>query len=208
MTRCLVFDIETSLNPVLVELALAGARSRAEARGQEPPEGELVQAEMSLSPVFGRIVAVGIMDVDTEESLLWAADDERELLRLFWHSVQGVDLFIGYNSMAFDVPFLELRARILGVEIPVEISQRRYYIHNHLDLYEIISAWRGNRSRHLRLDLGTVARALGVEPPMGDGAEVPKLAEAGDFESIRKHLESDLRATLSLWRRLGCPGRC
>ncbi len=207
--RVCVFDIETAPNPQLIALALSCARERAARRGEDSAEIDesAVVAEMALSPLFGRVVAVGLLDADfPDEPLIAVGADEAELLHKFWHWAAGFDLYVGYRSMSFDVPFLELRSRILGVDIAVEISQRRYCWHNHIDVYEILTAWRGNRTRHLRLDLATVCCVLGVEPPVGDGAEVPTLVENGDWDAIKRHLESDLRATLGIWRALGCPG--
>ena len=216
MKAC-VFDIETSPQLNLLPLALEAARQRdaarrhttgLEAKDSSPTrlEGEIAK-EMALSGVWGRVVGVGLLDVDGGAPRVWCGEDERELLAEFWEAVRGVKLFIGYNSMTFDVPFLELRSRILGVEIPVEISQRRFYVYNHIDLYEAITAWKGNRLRYLKLDLSTVCKALGVVPPQGSGSEVPALYQTGDFAAIRKHLEYDLQATLAVWQQLGCPGR-
>ena len=166
---------------------------------------------MSLSPVFGRIAGVGLLDAGSgePEPRVWVGEDEREILDLFWHNVEGYDLFISWNGLAFDLPWLYVRSMIHSIRPTVRISTVRYRLPgetNHVDLFALLTDWRGNRTRHLKLDLGTVARALGVEPPVGDGAEVPALFEAGDFETIREHLESDLRATLGIWERLGCPG--
>jgi predicted PolB exonuclease-like 3'-5' exonuclease len=206
------FDLETSPQPDFFSLALEAARARAEARG-EAPEGideEAVRGEMSLSPLWGRIVAVGLLDVDSKEQMIWASEDEREILTAFWGAVEQTELFIGYNSLGFDLPWLTLRSAVLGVQPTVRISQARYRQpgdSNHLDLFAWLTDWRGNRTKHLKLDLSTVARVLGVEPPVGDGSEVPTLFEAGDFETIRQHLASDLKATLGVWRALGSPGR-
>ncbi len=208
--RAVIFDVETTHNSALFDLALEAARSRAERRGEVDVDEETVRAEMSLSPVFGRIVAAGLLDVDFDEPVVLAHDDERELLQAFWHHVQGYDLYVTWNGLSFDLPWLTVRSLIQGVRPTVRISTARFRHpgeSNHLDLFALLTDWRGNRSKHLKLDLSTVARALGVEPPEGDGAEVPRLVERGDWEAIKRHLESDLRATLGIWKALGEPGR-
>lgn len=209
--RAVAFDTETSFTPDLLPLALEAAQIRAEARGEDPEgvDEEAVKAEMSLSPLFGRIVAVGFLDPASEETLIQIGEDERELLDAFWQAVTDVELFIGYNSLAFDLPWLTIRSLVHGLRPTVRISQARYRgpgDSNHLDLFAWLTDWRGNRTRHLKLDLSRVARALGVEPPTGEGAEIPKLFERRDYSAIREHLESDLRTTLAIWRKLGCPG--
>jgi len=202
------FDIETAPQLELLPLALEAARARAEARREDPSgvDEEAVKREMSLSPVFGRIVAVGTLDDTQEEPTIFVGQEEREILEVVWHNLEGADLFITYNGIAFDVPFLKLRSSILGVRSVVEISTKRYIWLNHMDLYQLITAWGGNRSRYLKLDLETVAKVLGIEVPVGNGAEVPKLFEAGDWDAIKRHLEADLKATLGVWERLGRPG--
>ena len=210
--RVAVFDAETAPNVQLLDLALSAARERAEARGEDPGEidPETVRKEMALSPVFGRIVAVGLLDADFPDGPhVLVGDDERELLEFFWVMAEGFDLYISWNGLGFDLPWLYVRSMVLGIEPTVRISTARFRRpgeSNHLDLFALLTDWRGNRSKHLRLDLATVARALGVESPVGDGADVPALWEKGDYDSIRKHLESDLRATLGIWRALRCPG--
>lgn len=208
--NAVIFDIETVPDVELLDLALESARSRAEARRNDDPENvnvEAVKGEMALSPIFGRIVAVGTIDAEDENRLIRVGESESQIVESMWSNLAGYGLFVGFNSMSFDVPFLELRSRVLGVHIPVQISQRRYYWQNHIDLLQLLSNWRGNRTRHLKLDLATMARVLGVEPPVGASAEIPRLYESGEYGAIEDHLESDLRATFEVWKRLGSPGR-
>ena len=209
--RALVFDLETCANAALVELALEAARIRGEARknGSKEIDEEAVISEMALSPVFGRIVGIGVLDAAIGKPHVWVGEDERELLELFWHHAQGCELFISWNGLSFDLPWLHVRSLVRGVLPSVRISTARYRgpgESNHIDLFALLTDWRGNRTRHLKLDLATVARAFGVKPPMGNGAEIPQLFEAGDLEAVERHLESDLQATLGIWRALGCPG--
>ena len=217
--RILVFDIETAPQPALRGLAEAASQARKPTRGSEIvlDEDEASQdrlqdeiaKEMALSPLYGQVVALGAWDAQMASPHLWVGGDEREMLEEFWGYVQGCDLFVSWNGLAFDVPWLYVRSMILGVEPTARISAARYRYpgeSNHVDLYALLTDWRGNRTKHLKLDLATVARILGVEPPVGDGADVPRLWELGDVKAIRKHLASDLRATLGIWERLGCPG--
>ena len=214
----LIFDVETAPNPELVELALeaAQARARAERKGNgngSEPDPEAIKADMALSPVYGRIIGVGVLSVGEDreagEPWVWIGEDERAFLELFWHHAEGCGLFISWNGLAFDVPWLYVRSLVRGVRPTVRISTARFRYpgeSNHLDLFALLTDWRGNQTKRLKLDLATVARTLGVEPHVGDGAEVPKLWERGDYDAIREHLASDLRATLGVWRALGCPG--
>jgi len=181
---------------------MAGALERVR-RGAELSE-EAVKSEMSLGPLYGKIIAAGLLDADSEEPVILTGE-EREILELFWHNAQGYELFVGWNSLSFDTPFLELRSRLNGIEPSIEINQRRYAVTNHVDLYMLMTAWRGNRFKLLKHDLSSVALALGIEPPAEDGSQIPLLYERGDMEAIRRHLRADLQATLAIWKRLGCP---
>jgi len=209
--RICIFDIETCFNSALLDLALKAARQRAERRGEDPGgiDPEAVKGEMSLSPIFGRIVAVGLLDADEGRPRIWVGEDERELLELFWHNAEGYDLFISFNALRFDLPWLLIRSMVNGIRPTVHISTARFRYpgeSNHLDLFALLTDWRGNQTRHLRLDLKTIAQVLGVEVPAGDGAEVPKMVEAENWEGIKCHLKADLEATLRIWERLGRPG--
>jgi len=201
--RAVIFDIETSYNPKLFSLALSSALERAKA-GAEIDE-QVVKSEMALSPLYGRIIAVGALDAEADKPLVFTGD-EREILQAFWKAAQGYDFFVGWNSLAFDVPFLELRSWLNGIEPTFEISQRRYAVTNHVDLYMLMTAWKGNRFKLLKHDLSSVALALGLKPPMGDGAQIPTLYERGDLDAIKEHLKSDLQAIKAIWERLGRPG--
>lgn len=209
--RACVFDVETAPNPALFNLAFDAAQRRAEARRNDDPNNidpEAVKQEMALSPVFGQIVAAGLLDAGTQEVSI-EIGPECEILERFWRLAAGYGFFAGFNSLGFDLPWLVLRSSLNGICLSVRISQARYRApgdSNHLDLYAWLTDWRGNRTKHLKLDLATVARAVGVEPPTGDSAEVPKLYQAGDEAAIRRHLEGDLWATLAIWDRLGRPG--
>lgn len=206
--RAAVFDLETSWNPSLVELACQAAQARAEARGEGDlePDLEAVRGEMSLSAFYGRVVGAGLMDAESEESQLWVGGVEREILESFWESAQNYAHFIAWNSLDFDLPWLTIRSALLDLRPSVTISSIRYRETNHCDLFQFVTNWKGNRFRHLRMDLATVCGALGVTPPIGTGSEIPILWEKRDCEAIRAHLVSDLQATRQIWRRLGCPG--
>lgn len=227
--RACIFDIETAPDERLVPLALKVAQARAEAKAKRwarsgsgsraqfrseaegsggAPEADVL-GEMSLSPVFGRIVAVGILYWDEDEPQIWLGPDERRLLQAFWEAVEGCELFVSWNGLAFDLPWLYVRSMVQGVSPTAWISAARYRWpgeSNHLDLFALLTDWRGNRTKHLKLDLATVCQALGVKPPEGDGAEVPKLWRRRDYEAIARHLASDLRATKGIWEALGQPG--
>lgn len=191
----MIFDIETSYNPDLVPLALELAD--VEVREEE------VKQEMALDPFWGQIVAVGVMSEDKRgERIKIFTGDEPEMLAGFWDIAGEFRLFVGFNSMEFDVPYLELRSAINGIARPVKISTRRYQWGNHIDLYMLLTHWRGNRSKYLKFDLRTVGRALGVDHTVGDPSKVPQWFFNGELEKIKEHLGGDLKTTKAIYDQI------
>jgi hypothetical protein len=210
-----VLDIETCANAELVKLALKAAADRATSRGEDPKavDPDEVRQEMALSPLWGRIVAVGTLGLDDPAPTIRiarASTDEAELLRWLWQQISEADLVITFNGSRFDCRWVLIRSLVCRVEIP--LLPRTFWWGwkpgdtpvrpAHVDLYNLLY----HRSRHLRMNLATVCQILGVEPPVGDGADVPRWWAEGRYSELQRHLASDLKATLEVWRKLGQPG--
>jgi hypothetical protein len=218
--RALAFDLETCANSALIELALEAAADRATGRGEDPKavDPAEVRMEMALNPLWGSVIAVGVLGLDDPAPAIRIALElerdpasEAELLRWLWQQILKSDVVISFNGCHFDCRWLLIRSLLHGVAIPPLPRTfwwgwkpgDRLMRPIHVDLYVLLR----HRSRHLRLNLSTVCRLLGIDPPQGSGEDIPKLWEEGDYDAIREHLASDLRATLAVWRRLGFPGR-
>lgn len=100
-----------------------------------------------------------------------------------------------WNGRGFDLPFLLLRAAILGVPIPRGMQKgwfQRWETAEHFDGYAALK-WKTNEMWSLE----RAAKALGIEPlSVGNGGEIAALFAAGDYESIRAKNLQDVRRTL------------
>ncbi len=193
--RPLVFDIETTYNLDLLELALEKADSEI--------AEEKIKGEMALNPLWGKIIAIGVMSEDSRgERIKILAGEEPNIIKNFWTIAKKFTQFVGFNSIRFDLPFIELRSRLHQIDTPINISTARYRTTNHIDLYMIVTHWMGNQSENLKFDLETVATALGVNYLVGESSLVPQWNDLGEFEKIEEHLEGDLKTTKALYELL------
>ena len=84
----------------------------------------------ALSPATGRVLLIGLL-VDGKFDSIGQAKSEADALVAFWDVVLlAIDdrrPLIGHNSNGFDLPFLIRRSWILGVPVPREVRQGRYW---------------------------------------------------------------------------------
>lgn len=71
-------------------------------------------AKAAFNPNTCQIVEIGILDMG--EKLFFSHSDEAELLRQFWQSVSGIDTFVGYGILHFDLPVILYRSAALGIK--------------------------------------------------------------------------------------------
>ena len=129
-------------------------------------------AEAALSPVTGRVLLIGIWDFGAPRR--FDDSDEATILRDFWDrvddAIQDKRPLIGHNSNSFDLPFLVRRSWAMGVHVPREVRQGRYWNPLFIDTME---AWFfGERNKYIRLN------ALGEY--FGVGQKTESIA-GGDF---------------------------
>lgn len=112
------------------------AEQRAAYQSQLDNQAAAKQAHMAewlskaaLSPVTGRVLLIGVLIGDTP----WYYDgpNEADNLTAFWMFVEerlaNRSPIIGHNSNGFDLPFLVRRSWSLGVPVPREVRQGRYW---------------------------------------------------------------------------------
>ena len=83
----------------------------------------------ALSPVTGRVLVIGMLHKG--QPLFIDGPDEAKNLQEFWVVVEDFlskkTPLIGHNSNSFDLPFLVRRSWLLGVPVPREVRQGRYW---------------------------------------------------------------------------------
>ena len=163
------------------------------------------EAEAALFPWTAQVIAIGTCDGgDAVKSVLINSEaGEIAGLKELWESVwdrrtNAVTPLVTYNGLKYDLPVLLARSRLLGVPAP-DLNLDRYRS-PHPDLMQILSFRGAIEFRSLKF----FARRFGLDTSDAfSGREVAQLYSAGDWDSIRKHVESDVTLTRLLAERVG-----
>lgn len=180
----IVFDIETGplaeeeiierFDPSSVKTGNLKDPAKVEAKIEGARQKFLDDA--ALSPLTGQVLAIGYGH-DEGRNLLNVLDEntsEHVLVSEFWkYWLHSAEDFIGFNIHAFDLPFLARRSWLLGVDVPSQAFNGRYWSSNFIDLLEV---WRcGNRQDYA--GLADIDQALG-------GPGKPKGTSGADFARL------------------------
>lgn len=185
--------------------AIYGWREKDIAAWQE----ERIKA-YSLSPLFGRVVAVGLAsdppgdlsdEIVTQSMLARQEADEADVLRRLWARVEReAEPLVTWNGMGFDVPFLLVRSAILGVPTPRGNFLRRYDSRLHYDVKMVTAGWDSYRARGSTL--ADWAQAFGLSGKLAHGSEVYTMFRSGQLAEIGAYAAGDARLTLQLYHRV------
>lgn len=213
----LIFDIETvgvefsSLDNETKEFLLFYA--------ENDEERNRIKEELGFSPLTGEVVAIGILNPDTNKGAVYfqcgkkdldktedenaqyiPCASEKEVLERFWESATHYNQFITFNGHAFDCPFLAIRSAILKIKPTKQLIQNRYWADGvHFDLYDRLTnfgAVRFKRSLHLW------CQAFGISSPKAKGVsgdDVARLYKEKEYLKIAKYCFDDIKATKELF---------
>ncbi len=214
MPKKLVIDIETigkdfeTLDDTSQEYILKFAETEEEIKAAK--EG------LSFSPLTGEIVAIGMLNPDTnrgavyyqspgiaqepldEEGIEYVADTEAGILLKFWEAVRHYDQIITFNGRGFDAPFLILRSAIHKIQPTKELMPSRYNL-SHCDLIDVLTFY-GSVRRKFSLHMW--CKAFGIKSPKEEGVtghEVPDLFKEEQYLTIARYCVGDLYATKELF---------
>src|SRR3989344_11571 len=216
MTPRLIFDIETigvefdSLDDTSKEFLLLNA--------DNDEERDQIKEQLGFSPLTGQVVAIGIMNPDTEKGAVYFQDlsgkkeeqtdekisyiacaDEKELLKEFWAAAAHYNQFVSFAGHSFDCPYLMVRSAVNNVKPTQLLLQNRYHSILHLDLLDRLTnfgAMRGKRSLHLWCQ----AFGIGSSKDKGvTGDDVAKLFKEKKYLDIAKYCYDDVKATKELF---------
>ncbi len=210
--RYLIFDIETvplTGLPEPLELEVARRTKREVERGErEPSEAESLVR--SVSPFFGRVLAIGMrLNNDTtseNKDKVISEPDEKATLDAFFdtinHSASQDLRYVHFNGLGFDVPFLIIRAAMHGIAISSYrfLNQRRFSYDPHIDIMQFLSRW-GREG--VSLDLA--CRSFDIPSPKeGEvkGETVAAAFQQGDLEAVQEYVMRDVEATYQLFLRI------
>ncbi len=206
MPQAIVFDIETKADSAFLGRAevLAELLSHMKAPGNcslpetikrkkdEALADKLMEA--ALSPITGRIVAIGVADLNDETDIACEAadDDERGLLERFSESIteRGPQILCGYAVRPFDIPFVTARCALHDVALP------EWWPHTK-DFYRIVDAM-DILSPGTRTHLSTWLLRFGLPGKTGSGADVAFM----DVAQIQAYCLNDVRVERMLIRKI------
>lgn len=213
-------DLYTPLNPDEVKTGNLKDPAKIQAKIEEEQAAHAAEfrERAALSPLTGRVVAIGTLADDEPEGVIFAHAglppapacprrtvvtlDEADMLHTFWRQIcQPIPkpVLVGFNICGFDLPFLIRRSWKLGVEVPDHL------LHHGLRWTEMVHdlalVWhQGDRMARTKLD--AVARFLGIPGKTGDhGAHFGQLW-ATEAEVAADYLRQDVILCRELDRRL------
>jgi len=213
--RYAITDIETACHPdaerMLPEFKHnAGTKDEALKAEQIAEKRATALAKAALDPDLCRIVAIGAWwDIEAEPRVDLCRDerDERDTLTRYWRIYAQrrhecpYTVIVGSNCLNFDLPVMVRRSLYLQVDVPH--LERGKFRNQHRDVIDLKSllcdddrlAWRS-------LDYYCRRFKLDVPHDPIDGAQIPALVAAGNWDAVREHLRCDLIKTRALALRV------
>ncbi len=219
MSHTIAFDIEVAGFPweEVDEITRGYLLNRA----RDETEREAVSERTALFPGLGKVIAIGLWNVEASRGLLllegestpqreWEKvqhsdiqrGDEQEILERFWEIVGNKrPRLVSYNGRGYDGPILMIRSAQLGVKPTSNLLPYRYDIAQHCDLFDVFSFQGAYRER---LNLDYWCRRFDVESPKGsiDGSQVARAYRQGKIEDIGEYCLRDVRATAELYEKV------
>lgn len=170
---------------------------------------ELAKTKTALYSIFGKICAIGAMDVYRNKGFVLSLsnkeikpekdnfeyeifENEKDLIKRFWEKCANFEQFVTYNGEGFDFPYLMIRSGINRVKMPFEIKK---WSDKFIDLQNKI---RQNRAYTLEM----LCKAFEIKNPKEEGVHgnnVSCLFKDEEFNKIADYVARDATATAELF---------
>lgn len=225
----LVFDIETigedfdTLDATTQHVLTSWVDDESGDEGERQRLTRQIREGLGFSPLTGQIVAIGVLDVDRDKGVVYYQApgtgehdteeggirfrpmSEKLMLEHFWSGAKDYEEFIGFNSRAFDAPFLAVRSAVHGIKPTADLMEGRYLYQQrgvrHVDLRDQLSYYGAVRRTG---GLHLWCRAFGIESPKAGGTtgdDVAALFREQKYLDIARYNVGDLRATKALYEK-------
>lgn len=201
----LPFDLETTGDPTCAEWLdpiqpPANYKDEAKIAAYVAEKTAERAAKLALDPDCCRIVCLGYGDTVTvcpDTDVEWSALSD--FWRLFRECQDEPDeRLVGYNCVAFDLPVLIQRSRILNVPAP-RIDLKKWGCPDVIDLMLLLS--HGGLTGYKSLSFW--CRRLGIDvPDDSSGKDIAGMVAAGEWDRIVAHCRADLVKTKALADRI------
>lgn len=225
MINKLVLDIETAGISFtdLDEMSQHLLETRFKKRARNDEELEQAKESLAFYPTTAQIVAVGMLNADTEQGkaiyqavkseetktdegiVFQAVLSEKELLQKFWETAPAYEEFVTFNGRGFDIPFLMIRSAIHNIRPSKNLMVNRYlesqpFNLKHIDLADQLSFY-GAKNDWMGLHFW--AKAFGIESSKTDemsGDKVTEFFKQGKHKEIAEYCMKDVLVTLKLYQ--------
>lgn len=189
-------------------------------RERDPAEREKVPEKTALYPGCGKVVAVGLWEVEKDRGAVFAdgkggkfenwervpgskifRGGEAEILARFWKEASGFRTLVSFNGRGYDGPVLMIRSAMLGVAPSRNLAGYRYEVRDHCDLMDVLAFFGASRGFY---SLEYWCRRFDIESPKAllDGSQVARVFREGRIDDIAEYCLRDARATAELYRKL------
>ncbi len=204
----LILDIETvsQSEEEIPERALEYLFKSLERDAPEPEDLERRREDMisrfGLDPTTGRVIVIGLLDVETRAETAFSDDSEKELLTKFWDwlAANEYEPYVTFNGKRFDIPFLNVRSAIHGLAPSKVIPADPLTTRPHFDVREVFEG--NERRRRGNLDYFTAIFDIPSPKSKMDGAKVNDAYAEGRLDDIVQYCLEDCRATAAIYERL------
>lgn len=158
-----------------------------------------------LNPVYAKVLAIGSIYVVSEtgkvrEKVFYG--DEKSILEQFSNYLSKFQgLFIHYNGMDFDVPFLLARMAVHGIQPPSRrfCNLTRFRNDIHYDIMQVFSCWKVWGVR-----LSEICYIFDVQNPKDilEGKEVTDFLLTATEDQIKEYVMGDVRSSYEVYKKL------
>ena len=224
----LIFDIETigenfdELDSATQEVLTKWIKKDSESEEEYVKALEELKSGLGFSPLTGQIVAIGVLDYDKnqgvvyfqapeenlkefqEENITFKPCSEKEMLENFWKGAEKYNEFITFNGRSFDAPFLAVRSAVHKIKASKDLMSNRYlssqkFGATHIDLFDQLTFYGAVRRKG---GLHLWCRAFGITSPKAQGVtgdDVAQLFKEKKYKEIARYNVGDLNATKELY---------
>jgi len=160
---------------------------------------------MATNPFYGEIICIGLhKTIDDLEDSLVLTGEENHILARFWKILKSFKgLFISFNGLNFDIPFILKRSMKHSI-LPTNndfLDLKRFSRNPHFDTKLVIGDWDKYAPGTLRL----VCDYLGVSSPKEGEIKAENVEEQfkkGKIDAIAEYCLRDIHATYSVYEVL------
>jgi predicted PolB exonuclease-like 3'-5' exonuclease len=150
-----------------------------------------------LNGITDRITCISILDVQSQEVTSFCGPNEKKILQDFFSKINRVIEIIGFNSNSFDWAFIIQRTLINNVPVC-----STFHKISKTDLRLLSTLFFTCYNKAIKGTLDQWSDHLGLGHKKTTGEQMIEFYKKGDYKSIVKHCEEDVKITYELYLRI------